>query len=145
MAYLVASLLINYVAGFIFINLNYWYFMLAIPIIMIFLAIKTKKESKITNIFLIISGLFTAVGFMQDFDPTYFYLIMNLSALLSYLNSILNKKFLIFISWLMNSFAIGYLISELRNLNLGIIFGIIIFAIGFREIISKSIKEKGGQ
>jgi hypothetical protein len=45
----------------------------------------------------------------------------------------------------MNSFAIGYLISELRNLNLGIIFGIIIFAIGFREIISKSIKEKGGQ
>jgi hypothetical protein len=145
MAYLVASLLINYVAGFIFINLNYWYFMLAIPIIMIFLAIKTKKENKITNIFLIISALFTAVGFMQDFDPTYFYLIMNLSALLSYLNSILNKKILIFISWLMNSFAIGYLISELRNLNLGIIFGIIIFAIGFREIISKSIKEKGGQ
>jgi hypothetical protein len=119
--------------------------MLAIPIIMIFLAIKTKKENKITNIFLIISALFTAVGFMQDFDPTYFYLIMNLSALLSYLNSILNKKILIFISWLMNSFAIGYLISELRNLNLGIIFGIIIFAIGFREIISKSIKEKGGQ
>jgi hypothetical protein len=145
MAYLVTSLLINYVAGFIFINLSYWYFMLAIPIIMIFLALKTKKESKITNIFLIISALFTTVGFMQNFDPTYFYLIMNLSALLSYLNSILNKKLLIFVSWLMNSFAIGYLISELRNLNLGIIFGIIIFAIGFREIISKSIKEKGGQ
>jgi hypothetical protein len=45
----------------------------------------------------------------------------------------------------MNSFGIGYLIAELRTLNLGIIFGVIIFAIGFREIISKSIKEKGGQ
>jgi hypothetical protein len=145
MAYLIASLLINYISGFIFINLNYWYFLLIIPIVMIFLLFKTKKESKITNMFLIISALFTAVGFMQNFDPTYFYLIMNLSAFLSYLNEIVQKKFLLFATWLMNSFAIGYLIAELRNLNLGIIFGIIIFAIGFREIISKSIKEKGGQ
>lgn len=139
MAYLIASLLINYIAGFIFINLNFWYFMLIIPILMIFLSLKTKKESNITNIFLIISALFTAIGFIQDFDPTYFYLIMNFSAFLSYLNAIMSKKILLFVSWLMNSFGIGYLIAELRTLNLGIIFGVIIFAIGFREIISKKI------
>lgn len=145
MAYVIASLLINYVVGFIFVDLNIWYLSLIIPAIMIFMVLKYKKESKITNMFLIISVLFSGVGFVQDFNPTYFYLLMNISAFFAYLNSVISKKIFIFIAWALNSFSIGYLITELRNINLGIIFGIIIFVIGFREILSRSIKDQGGQ
>ncbi len=145
MAYVIASLLINYVVGFIFVDLNIWYPSLIIPSVIIFMVLKYKKESKITNMFLIISALFSGVGFIQDFNPTYFYLLMNISAFFSYLNAVISKKIFIFFAWGLNSFSIGYLITELRNINLGIIFGIIIFVIGFREILSKSIKEQGGQ
>lgn len=145
MAYLISSLLINYVFGFFLVDNLIWIISLIVPTIMIIFAFKTKKENKMANIFLIISALFSGVAFIQNFNPSYFFILMNLSALFSYIYSILPKKIIIFLAWLLNSFSIGYLITELRNLNLGIIFGIVIFVIGFREILSKSIKQQGGK
>jgi len=60
--------------------------------------------------------------------------LINLSAFLAVLYTAFNKKILIILSWMLNGFSLGYIIAALRNLNLGIVFGIIIFLIGLRDV-----------
>ncbi|HQD62353.1 MAG TPA: hypothetical protein PK894_01975 [Defluviitoga sp.] len=68
---------------------------------------------------------------------------MNLSALFASLKSIYYNNIFLLISWILNAVSFGYLISGLKSLTLGIIFSIIIFLLGIKDVFStKKIQRK---
>jgi hypothetical protein len=46
------------------------------------------------------------------------------------------------ISWILNALSFGYLISSLRNITLGIIFGVIIFFLGLKDVYTKKVNKR---
>ncbi|KUK83494.1 MULTISPECIES: hypothetical protein [Petrotoga] len=133
MAFTLISVFINSTIGFFLVDMLYWIFSLVILGIIMYISWRKNMYSKLGNFILLVGILFSFFGYLNNFDPSYFYLLINLSAFFAVLYTAFNKKILIILSWLLNGFSLGYIIASLRNLNLGIIFGIIIFLIGLRD------------
>ncbi|MGY4687520.1 hypothetical protein [Petrotoga halophila] len=134
MAFTLISVFINATIGLFLVDMLYWIFSLIILGIVLYISWKKSTYSKLGNFILLVGVLFSFFGYLNNFDPSYFYLLINLSAFLAVLYTAFNKKILIILSWMLNGFSLGYIIAALRNLNLGIVFGIIIFLIGLRDV-----------
>ncbi|PNR99239.1 hypothetical protein X927_06140 [Petrotoga mexicana DSM 14811] len=134
MAFTLISVFINVTIGLFLVDMLYWIFSLIILGIVLYISWKKSTYSKLGNFILLVGVLFSFFGYLNNFDPSYFYLLINLSAFLAVLYTAFNKKILIILSWMLNGFSLGYIIAALRNLNLGIVFGIIIFLIGLRDV-----------
>ena len=134
MAFTLISVFINATIGLFLVDMLYWIFSLIILGIVLYISWKKSTYSKLSNFILLVGVLFSFFGYLNNFDPSYFYLLINLSAFLAVLYTAFNKKILIILSWMLNGFSLGYIIASLRNLNLGIVFGIIIFLIGLRDV-----------
>lgn len=134
MAFTLISVFINVTIGLFLVDMLYWIFSLIILGIILYISWKKSTYSKLGNFILLVGVLFSFFGYLNNFDPSYFYLLINLSAFLAVLYTAFNKKILIILSWMLNGFSLGYIIAALRNLNLGIVFGIIIFLIGLRDV-----------
>ncbi|PNR99001.1 hypothetical protein X928_08435 [Petrotoga miotherma DSM 10691] len=134
MAFTLISVFINATIGFFLVDMLLWILSLLILSIILYISWKKSMYSKLGNFILLVGILFSLFGYLNNFDPSYFYLLINLSAFFAVLYTAFNKKILIILSWMLNGFSLGYIIASLRNLNLGIVFGIIIFLIGLRDV-----------
>jgi len=142
-----ASLLI-----FVFVNLGLAYFLISLPCwifsvvllsFLLLLCYKKKHYNKLSNVLLLISLVFSFFAYLNSFNPSIFYILMNLSALFASLKSIYYNNIFLLISWIFNAVSFGYLISGLKSLTLGIIFSIIIFLLGIKDVFStKKIQRK---
>jgi len=142
-----ASLLI-----FVFVNLGLAYFLISLPCwifsvvllsFLLLLCYKKKHYNKLSNVLLLISLVFSFFAYLNSFNPSIFYILMNLSALFASLKSIYYNYIFLLISWILNAVSFGYLISGLKSLTLGIIFSIIIFLLGIKDVFStKKIQRK---
>ncbi len=142
-----ASLLI-----FVFVNLGLAYFLISLPCwifsvvllsFLLLLCYKKKHYNKLSNVLLLISLVFSFFAYLNSFNPSIFYILMNLSALFASLKSIYYNNIFLLISWILNAVSFGYLISGLKSLTLGIIFSIIIFLLGIKDVFStKKIQRK---
>lgn len=144
MIYNLIALLLNFVLGFLMISDKLFWAIGIIPLIGVLgMTLKFKKFSKLTIMVLLVAIFFGLIGIVQGFTPHYFYIIMNFSALFAILFESLKKVFFAVISWGLNAFAIGYLVTELReDMTMGIIIGIIIFIISFRDIVPTMLESK---
>jgi len=132
-AFTLISAVISATLGFFLVDTLFWTFSLIILGIILYISWKKRLYSKLGTFILLVGILFAFFGYLNNFNPSYFYLLINLSAFFAVLYSAFNKKILLILSWGLNGFSLGYIIASLRNLNLGIIFGIIIFLIGLRD------------
>ncbi|WP_146738345.1 hypothetical protein [Petrotoga sp. 9PW.55.5.1] len=136
MSFTLISVFASAVVGFFLVNSIAWVLSLVVLSLILFVSWKRNISSKLANFVLIVGILFSFFGSINSFDPSYFYIFINLAALFATFYEAFNKKLLIILSWALNAFSLGYIIAALRDINLGIIFGIIIFLIGLRDVFA---------
>lgn len=138
MAFTIISIFVSASLGFFLVDLVYWLISCIIFGIITYLTFKRKTFNKLSNFIILVGIMFAFFGYINAFDPKYFYLIINISAFFAFIYEVFKRKIWIALSWLLNAFSLGYLIASLRTLNLGIIFGIIILIIGLKDVFSSS-------
>ena len=142
----VTSLLIfcfvNIVIGYFFVNLSYWIFSTVFLVLMLIFCYIKKHYNKLSNVLLLISIIFSFFSYLNSFNPSIFYVSMNFSAIFATLKSLYGIDIFLLISWILNALSFGYLISSLRNITLGIIFGVIIFFLGLKEVYTRKVNKR---
>jgi hypothetical protein len=132
---------VNIVVGYFFVELSYWVMSMIFLVLMLLLCYKKKHYNKLSNVLLLISIIFSFFSYLNDFIPSIFYVLMNFSAVFASLKSLYNNNLFLLISWILNAFSFGYLITNLRNLTLGVIFGVLIFLLGIKDVFTKKIRK----
>ena len=141
MMYQIVFLIINSIGGFFVIDKLFWIIGIAINILTGFFMYKSRKEDKIIGMLLFTSVLLAFFSYIKQFNPNYFYILMNSSALFISLYSMIEKKIFSIVSWGLNGFALGYMVSQLKDLKFGIIIGVVVALIGIKDTFSKKAKD----
>ncbi|UYO99934.1 hypothetical protein OF820_12910 [Oceanotoga sp. DSM 15011] len=136
MAYTLISVLANLIIGFFLTNIYYWLPSVLIGSLVLLMAYKFDIKDKMINMLLFVSVMFSFFGYIQSVDVSMFFLLMNISALIYSISIKIEKRFILIISWGLNAYGMGSLVASLRNDNIGIIIGVIIFIIGIRDLFS---------
>lgn len=137
------AIAINAIFGLLLIGFSIFWGLSLIPLIIIgIISYKTKSYNKLGIMVIFVAILFSFMAIIQKFDPHLFFIAMNFSAALAFLFQIHKNILWIILSWIVNGFSIMYLVTNLRDLTLGIIIGIVIIIIGVKDALMNYIDKK---
>ena len=143
MLYSLIFIALNAAGGWFFTVEKLYFWISLVPLAAILLiTLKHEKFDKLTTLVLFLSAVLTLIGSIRDINSGLFLVLYNTAAFVSSVGFLSGKKIFYLFSWIINGASIGFLVSQIRGIPLGVLFGILIFFTGFRYFTNFKIPGK---